>query len=171
MIFATRKIELDAGHRVTNHHSKCRNIHGHRYVVEMAITGTLQSHGSQQGMILDFGFMKDALMTLVHEPCDHALILWSGDPLLKSLPGLPDEIMNGERAGEVSLSLIEGKEVRTHWAGGALVIVPFVPTAENLAAYWGRLLVDEVNARTDGMAQLDCLTVWETPNCSAVWRP
>ncbi|MEE8246777.1 MAG: 6-carboxytetrahydropterin synthase, partial [Alphaproteobacteria bacterium] len=30
----TRRLEIDAGHRVMTHGSKCRHLHGHRYVVE-----------------------------------------------------------------------------------------------------------------------------------------
>ena len=35
-----RWIETDTGHRVPNHKSKCRNIHGHRYRWEVELEGT-----------------------------------------------------------------------------------------------------------------------------------
>ena len=34
MITCTRRIEFDAAHRILNHESKCKMLHGHRYVVE-----------------------------------------------------------------------------------------------------------------------------------------
>ena len=54
----TRGISIDAGHRVPHHHSKCRNIHGHRYEIQAVCRGPLQNSGSQQGMVLDFAFLN-----------------------------------------------------------------------------------------------------------------
>ena len=34
-----RYIETDTGHRVPNHKSKCRHMHGHRYRFEAEIEG------------------------------------------------------------------------------------------------------------------------------------
>ena len=33
MITCTRRIQFCAGHRVMGHEGKCRNLHGHNYVV------------------------------------------------------------------------------------------------------------------------------------------
>ena len=35
MISVTRRLEFDAGHRIPDHRSQCRNLHGHRYVLEI----------------------------------------------------------------------------------------------------------------------------------------
>jgi 6-pyruvoyltetrahydropterin/6-carboxytetrahydropterin synthase len=73
-------VELDAAHRVPYHQSKCKNLHGHRYKVEMTVTGQIRDdHTPEHGMVLDFSFMKELLMEFVHEPCDHAMILWVED--------------------------------------------------------------------------------------------
>ena len=48
-----------------------------------------------------------------------------------------------------------------------LYVVPFVPTAENLAKHWFERLAPRVDARTEGRASLLKVLVWETPNCSA----
>ncbi|RDS98986.1 6-carboxytetrahydropterin synthase QueD, partial [Burkholderia contaminans] len=37
----TRKLEFDAGHRIPDHRSQCRNLHGHRYVLEVTLRGDL----------------------------------------------------------------------------------------------------------------------------------
>ncbi len=34
MITCTRRIEFDAAHRILNHESKCKMLHGHRYAIE-----------------------------------------------------------------------------------------------------------------------------------------
>lgn len=102
----TKRVEFDAGHRVPLHTSKCRNPHGHRYVVEIEIDGTVPD----DGMVLDYGIMKQALMDRVHDRFDHAMILQSSD-----------------------VSLIAFlREMR--WA---VQVIDVAPTAENLARIIG----------------------------------
>lgn len=82
----TRSINIDAGHRVPNHASKCKNLHGHTYLVHATFASKgLEQTGAQEGMVLDFGFMKDVMMRAAHEPCDHGTILYYKDPLLCNL--------------------------------------------------------------------------------------
>ncbi len=135
----TREIGIDAAHRVPDHGSKCRHVHGHRYTVQATCAGTLQTVGAQTGMVLDFGFLKDEMMSVIDEPCDHAMLVWCEDPLLD----------------------------RFQDCCGKLCIIPYVPTAENLARYWFDLLEPRVDSRTRGLARLARLRVYETPNCWA----
>src|SRR4051812_9687285 len=79
---ATREIGIDMGHRVTNHGSKCRNVHGHRYTIEATITGDLIPDGASEGMVMDFSFLKEEMMREIDEYCDHALCLWVKDPIV-----------------------------------------------------------------------------------------
>ena len=85
MFEISKQIELDCGHRVPLHESKCKNLHGHRYVVEMTIWGPLVEAGAESGMVKDFGFMKKMLMDVVHDIYDHCLIMQFSDPLVKLL--------------------------------------------------------------------------------------
>ena len=41
MLTITRKLEFDAGHRIPDHKSQCRNLHGHRYTLEITLTGAV----------------------------------------------------------------------------------------------------------------------------------
>ncbi|MDP2056292.1 MAG: 6-carboxytetrahydropterin synthase, partial [Thiobacillus sp.] len=34
----TRRLEFDAGHRIPNHASQCRHLHGHRYALEITLS-------------------------------------------------------------------------------------------------------------------------------------
>lgn len=165
-----REIGIDAGHRVTHHGSKCRNLHGHRYTVQAVCEGPLFAEGEQQGMVLDFGFLKEEMMDIIDAHCDHGMILWIKDPWVPVLLGLTDleleaEAHNVETEGWV---LHEGCG-HTHEHGGKFYIVPFVPTAENLAAHWFERLTPRVKARTNNQATLKRVIVWETPNCSATY--
>ena len=37
----TRRLEFDAGHRIPDHASQCRHLHGHRYVIEISLSGNI----------------------------------------------------------------------------------------------------------------------------------
>ena len=41
MLTITRKLEFDAGHRIPDHKSQCRNLHGHRYTLEITLVGAV----------------------------------------------------------------------------------------------------------------------------------
>ena len=63
MIEITRYIQWDMGHRIPNHQGKCKNPHGHRYKLEVRISGPINSSpgSSSEGMILDFGHVDHIL--------------------------------------------------------------------------------------------------------------
>ena len=71
MITCTRKIEFDAAHRVMNHQSNCRMLHGHRYVVEATFSKELD----ELGMVIDFGIVKEILGSWINKNWDHNTIL------------------------------------------------------------------------------------------------
>ena len=144
----TRRIEIDMGHRVPNHQGKCRNLHGHRYVFEVAIEGALteESGDAAEGMVLDFGDIKTMLMEAIHDPYDHGLMLYERDPIAAVLTNAP-----------------ECSEQK-------IVLVPFIPTAENIARHAYNCVADRLGDRDD----LSCayVKVWETPNATATYsRP
>jgi 6-pyruvoyltetrahydropterin/6-carboxytetrahydropterin synthase len=71
----TRSIGVDYGHRVMTHGSKCRSIHGHRGTIEVTCAGSaLHESGEQAEMVLDFGFLKDAMMNVIDKSIDHGFI-------------------------------------------------------------------------------------------------
>ena len=167
----TRKIEIDAGHRIASHGSKCRHLHGHRYVVEAtcrAASGELVGEGEQAGMILDFGFLKDEMVRLIDGPCDHGLIVAIDDRDLVSMfapPGQDPDAWMEELARDVAA---HGYAERTKARlGQKLYAIAAPPTAECLARHWFERLSPAIAARSNGHAELTLVTVWETPNCRA----
>ena len=154
-------IEIDAAHRVPEHGSGCRNLHGHRYKVEAHCTGALASVGEQSGMTLDFKFLKEELMAHIHDPCDHGMILRVDDFILKQVAleaaGLACDHICGS-----GFKWFEHQQDAVK-----LYIIPVVPTAENLAAHWFWRLKDRVHVRSEGRAVLSKIRVWETPTCFA----
>lgn len=73
---AVRKIEFDAGHRVLKHESKCRHVHGHRYVLEItAVAAELDD----VGRAIDFGKIKEVCGGWVDTHLDHGYIAHPDD--------------------------------------------------------------------------------------------
>lgn len=136
----TKTIEFCAGHRVLRHESKCRNPHGHHYSVAATIEGPLGDEGSQTGMVVDFSHIKRLLTELVHDRWDHGFIVEDDDPLGPLLT-----------------------QFDSSWR---VDIVPFTPTAENLAAAVMMLLS---KALVDVMpdARVVSVCVRETPTSVA----
>lgn len=158
-----RHIEIDAAHRVPDHLSKCRNLHGHRYKVEAHVAGALAVEGSQTGMTLDFSFIKEALIQKVHDPCDHGLILKYDDPMLKLL--LADFVVS-EFLGEKDVRWCQEVEHPIS-KGLKLYLMADTPTAENLACHWYHRMKDMIRDRSESRAWLGRIRVHETPNCWA----
>ncbi len=157
----TRKIEIDAGHRVPHHGSKCKNLHGHRYVIEATCVGPLIEEGEQQGMVLDFGFLKEEMVEHIDEPCDHGTILWIEDQFARSWLRADQLDAAREDVGAYGYSSWPNGRL------GKLYLIDSVPTAENLAAHWYTRLLGAVHKRSEGKATLVNVRVWETPNCYA----
>jgi 6-pyruvoyltetrahydropterin/6-carboxytetrahydropterin synthase len=159
----SRQIEIDAGHRVTYHGSKCKNLHGHRYKIVATCSGPLFQHGEQQGMVLDFGFLKDEMVQQIHNFCDHAMILWIDDPLTPLM--LENSDISFHDAKE---KVAQTGYVHTHNSlGGALYVIGNVPTAEVLAQHWYNRLSGRIQDRSSSQAELIAIEVHETPNCIA----
>lgn len=165
----TRRIGIDAGHRIMSHGSKCRHLHGHRYEIEASCRATrLHEAGEQAGMALDFGFLKEEMLTVIDAPCDHGFIAQAQDDELLRMfcPDGADAAawIMGLRAVVTrdGFALTEATRLDTK-----LYVLPGPPTAEELARHWYTRLAPRVAARSEGLAELARLRVWETPNCWA----
>lgn len=141
MITCTRRLEFDAGHRVPLHESKCKSLHGHRYVVEI----TCQAEElTREGFVVDFGVVKQKVGRWIDDNLDHTTILQLHDPLEAALR------TENIRLGLRPVFLMDGP-----------------PTAENLAM----LLFTTASALlvSDRLRVVE-VVVHETPNCSARYR-
>jgi 6-pyruvoyltetrahydropterin/6-carboxytetrahydropterin synthase len=77
----TRRLEFDAGHRIPDHRSQCRHLHGHRYALEITLSGeVIERNGDPaNGMVMDFGDIKTIALREVVELWDHAFLVYAGD--------------------------------------------------------------------------------------------
>ena len=136
----TTRMEFDAGHRIPNHKSTCRNLHGHRYAIEVTISGDIinQENESDFGMVVDFKDAKDVIKRLIVEPWDHAFIVFEKDL-------------------EVLDFLNSMKDHKT-------IVFPKVPTAENLALVAFDILSQAFLKEFKGLIKPINVRLYETPN-------
>ena len=80
----TRRLEFDAGHRIPNHNSQCKHLHGHRYALEITLSGDIitQEGVSEQGMVMDFSDVKRIAKEQVVDAWDHAFLVYRGDNMV-----------------------------------------------------------------------------------------
>lgn len=136
----TTRLEFDAGHRIPSHKSQCRNLHGHRYAIEITLTGDIiqQEGASDNGMVMDFSDVKAIARRAVVEPWDHAFLVYKGDTeVLQFLGSLPDH---------------------------KTVVMNSVPTAENMAAEAFRILNSCYQDTYGNHLKLERVRLYETPN-------
>jgi 6-pyruvoyltetrahydropterin/6-carboxytetrahydropterin synthase len=139
----TRRLEFDAGHRIPDHASQCRHLHGHRYTIEISLGGRIidDPDCATNGMVMDFGEIKRIAWEKVVSQWDHAFLVWREDKcVLEFLASLPDH---------------------------KTVIFDTVPTAENLAAEAFRVLDAAYHDSYGNRLRLERVRLYETPNCWA----
>ncbi len=150
-VYATRYHDISTGHRVYGHENKCRHLHGHNYRIHFTCTGALDT----VGRVIDFGVIKERLCMWLEEQWDHKFLLWAADPLCRLASGfihtsLPEHDLIG-----VEKTLAE-----------SFVVVPFNPTAENMALYLLHVIGPQRLAGT-GVVLAE-VKIEETMKCSAV---
>lgn len=138
-----KQIEWDMGHRITNHHSQCRNLHGHRYRAEIWVEGKLIHNEtvSEEGMVIDFGDVKKIAMEYIHDILDHGFMVWSKDKIL--------------------IDFFKKNSDLKH------IIVPFVPTSENIAAWIFVQMDKNLKDKYRTGLKLHSIKLWETPTSAA----
>jgi 6-pyruvoyltetrahydropterin/6-carboxytetrahydropterin synthase len=136
----TTRLEFDAGHRIPDHKSQCRNLHGHRYALEITLSGDIISANnvSENGMVMDFSDVKKIARESVVDVWDHAFLVFKDDSaVLAFLDSLPNH---------------------------KTVVFPTVPTAENMAAEAFKILKNQYKDTYGNQLKLERVRLYETPN-------
>ena len=193
MYHISKTFELDFGHRVHNQilndelscsaPCACRHLHGHRgkIIVE------LESESLDQGMVTDFhhlNWFKKWIDTYL----DHKMILDIQDPALSIMIGYPLPSLRSDTWLEsdawlrepisklsyllypdpikVSTLLSSSRAERDVIEG--MVLVPFVPTAENFSRMLFVLIQNKMSFDIFGdRIKVSKVTFYETPKCKA----
>jgi 6-pyruvoyltetrahydropterin/6-carboxytetrahydropterin synthase len=134
-----RKVSFCAGHRLLNHENKCANVHGHNYLVEFYVTG---NEVDEIGRVVDFAVINRLFKGWIDEHWDHGFLLWDED-----------------KEAIAALNLIRPNR---------LYLLPYNPTAENLARYLLEVVAPPLIASIKGYdLRMSKVVVWETENSSA----
>ncbi|MEJ5054232.1 6-pyruvoyl trahydropterin synthase family protein [Sphingobacterium sp. MYb382] len=135
MIIAERYHDISCGHRVVGHEGKCRFLHGHNYRIHFSLAADALD---EIGRVVDFSVIKSRLCMWLEDNFDHKFLIWEQDEMLNQLQAITAE---------------------------SLVVVPFNPTAENIARY----LVEVIAPKQleDLQVKLIACKVEETAKCSA----
>jgi len=139
----TRRLEFDAGHRIPSHHSKCRHLHGHRYAIEVTLSGSIitEAGAAEQGMVMDYSEVKRIANVALVDLWDHAFLVYRQDlDVLQFLQSLDDH---------------------------KTVVLDTPPTAENLALTAFRILDAAYRDTYGNDLRLEQVRLFETPNCWA----
>jgi len=83
MYYVIRRFEFCAGHRLLGYDGNCARLHGHNYVVDVAVKGVALN---SLGMLMDFGDLKSLVRTWI-DIWDHHTVLHPKDELRKVLAG------------------------------------------------------------------------------------
>lgn len=152
----TKKIEIDYGHTLPNHYSFCSQIHGHRGVIEATVEGEIShvSGSSDQGMVMDFGFLKKIMMEQIHAKLDHGFAVWKDDPTISSVEVESNPIPVSTKAFILSRN-------------SKIVITDEPPTAEYLAKWCFYQILPHVPPNI----LLVRVVFYETPNSKAEYSP
>ena len=142
-IAITRRLEFDAGHRLPNHKSQCRNVHGHRYALEITLNAEVihEEGAADDGMVMDFGDIKRIANENLVDLWDHSFLVYRGDTVMvEFLAAIPSH---------------------------KTVVLDVVPTAENLVQAAFVILKDAYHDRFGNTLTLIRVRLYETPNCWA----
>jgi len=103
--------EISIAHRLPRHEGQCRFLHGHNYTPVITVQATLLD---SQGMVVDFHLFSKFQEEML-DFYDHAVVLWTNDPL----GGLLEDAQFDDSMGLRRLRRVE-----------------FTPTVEHLATKW-----------------------------------
>lgn len=135
---ASRTHEIHCGHRVYGHKGKCQFLHGHQYVFHMTCQAS-SGELDELGMVIDFSDIKIKLCNWLEDNWDHRFLIWDQDPIATDLASIDHTV----------------------------VLVPFNPTAENIAEYFVSSIAP-LQLKGTGIVLISC-TLNETSKCSATF--
>lgn len=158
---AERYHDFSYGHRVVGHETKCRHLHGHNGRVHFTCQAVPGAEALDNvGRVIDFTEIKNRLCMWLENNWDHKFLAWKED---KVIGGLIDLLDNDSCSQHGFVVKAEDDLMFRE----SLVLLPFNPTAENLAKYLVDVIGPQQLAGTG--IELLCCRIEETAKCSATY--
>ena len=140
-IRVTKRFHFEMAHTLYQYDGLCSNIHGHSYNLQVTLVGEpkrIPGH-PKDGMVLDFGDLKDVVKTQIVNRFDHALMVNNLVP-------------------EKQIELLRRTTDR-------IILVDFQPTSENIVAYIAEILQQHLPSDVS----LFSIRLYETVRAFAEW--
>jgi 6-pyruvoyltetrahydropterin/6-carboxytetrahydropterin synthase len=140
-IRVTKRFHFEMAHTLYEYDGLCRNIHGHSYYLEVTLIGEPRNEPKhpKDGMVMDFGEMKELVKTQIVNRFDHALMVNSLIP---------------EKQKEILRQTNE-----------RFIVVDFQPTSENMVVYIAEILQQHLPSGVN----LFSVRLYETATSFAEW--
>lgn len=168
MHIISKTFELDFGHRVWTQDvdpvlgcgraNKCRHLHGHRGKIKISLAG----EPNASGMVTDFSHLA-WFKKQIDEDLDHKMILDINDPLLGT--HFKIKFLDFENKRDYYVS----RDTSADEIDAGLVVVPFVPTAENLSKMFFEIVEEKMSAFKN--FKVHSVEFYETPKSTAIYMP
>lgn len=138
----TKSFTFDMAHALFGYDGPCKNIHGHTYHLFVTLMGNViqPANSAEQGLVIDFGEIKEIVKTHVVDHFDHALVL----------------NQQAQYATQGFLSEHFEKVIR----------LPFQPSCENLFLFFKNIIREKIPQNV----KLVRVKLTETPTSFAEWR-
>jgi 6-pyruvoyltetrahydropterin/6-carboxytetrahydropterin synthase len=137
----TKEFRFEMAHALLGYDGMCSNIHGHSYQLSVTLIGEPVENVAdpKNGMVIDFGDLKNIVKSEIIDRFDHAMVLNEATPDKEKITSLP---------------LFE-----------RVIFLPYQPTCENMlpdfAVRISKYLSDKI--------KLHSLRLRETNNSFAEW--
>ena len=143
---------------------KCRHLHGH----QGKILVYLEANELKDGMVTDFKHLN-WFKLFIDDVLDHKFILDINDPLFNTLlPNINKEDLISFPQGYKLVNLTAFKDEETHITElyESYIIVDFVPTSENLSAWFLKIVQEKMNKLNVKVSHIEFL---ETPKSKSTF--
>ncbi|MFW5830822.1 MAG: 6-carboxytetrahydropterin synthase QueD [Prolixibacteraceae bacterium] len=137
----TKRFHFEMAHTLYEYDGLCRNIHGHSYNLEVTLSGEPRKEAGhpKDGMVLDFGDLKEIVKSQIVNRFDHSLMVNSKVP-------------------ESQKKLLRKTTER-------MIVVDFQPTSENIVTYIAEILQQHLPPTVS----LFSIRLYETVTAFAEW--
>lgn len=72
--FITKQFKFEAAHSLPSHDGKCKNLHGHSYMLEVTVSGEIVQGGAKDGMVMDFADLSEIIEGEIISQWDHQFL-------------------------------------------------------------------------------------------------
>ena len=135
----TKEFRFEGAHALPGYDGRCRNIHGHSYLMYVTVKGEPLNGTSspKEGMVVDFKELKAIVNEHIIDKFDHALVMRSNATLAQEIAAAYPNVL----------------------------LVDFQPSTENLICYFAQVLKEKLPAG----AELFSIKLHETAGSYAEW--